>query len=70
MEKSGEVRKVYVSICTIQNISPLRDLRFQGKSNHVHTFRSLLQQLEKIHLYIREIFNCLHFRILTLFKFF
>jgi hypothetical protein len=45
------------------NISPLRDLRFQGKSSHVHAFRSLPQQLGKIYVYIREIFNCLDFRI-------
>jgi hypothetical protein len=32
----------------------LCDLRFQGKSSHVHTFRSL-PQLEKIHVYIRDI---------------
>jgi hypothetical protein len=45
-------------------------LRFQGKSSHVYAFRSLPQQLEKIHVYIREIFNYLCFRILTLFNFF
>jgi hypothetical protein len=47
----------------------LRDLRFQGKSIHVHAFRSF-PQLEKIHVYIREIFNYLCFRILALFNFF
>jgi hypothetical protein len=40
------------------------------KSSHVHTFGSLPQPPEKIHAYIREIFDYLYFLILTLFNFF
>jgi hypothetical protein len=37
---------------------------------HVDVFRSLPQRPKKIHVYTREICNCLYFQNLTLFNFF